>query len=272
MMTWSSVLYTTARWSAAPPVATRFSSSPTPSNITFLDRIMVIRWWWWGRPSPSRSLSTIQRAQRKAYFNFWDENSLLSISCFKTRMRICSFNLRLQDENKNWNSDNSRDNGDAVGYCGHDDVKMLCNIDPHKYLTFGVKNKKGFGECISAGCLVWFPHTPSVTIFSGWVFGPNNRCLIYATQLMCGNNLFRLSLLAQSGTTRWHGQQRIVTDVLLPRLLIICHICQLEILIICRIWATWNSLHIFNPCLFLGNLPSPFFSSFLRSVWLNQCH
>ena len=170
----------------------RFSSSPTPSSITFLVRMMVIRWWWWGRPSPSRSLSTIQRAQRKAYFNFWDENSLLSISCFKTRMRICSFNLRLQDENKNRNSDNSRDNGDAVGYCGHDDVKMLCNIDPHKYLTFGVKNKKGFGECISAGCLVWFPHTPSVTIFSGWVFGPNNRCLIYATQLMCGNNLFQV--------------------------------------------------------------------------------
>ena len=63
MMTWSSVLYTTARWSAAPPVATRFSSSPTPSNITFLDRIMmmVIRWWWSGSsgfpPPPHRPAS-----------------------------------------------------------------------------------------------------------------------------------------------------------------------------------------------------------------------
>ena len=35
-ITWSSVLYTTARWSAAPPVATKLSSSPTPSSITFL--------------------------------------------------------------------------------------------------------------------------------------------------------------------------------------------------------------------------------------------
>ena len=159
MMTWSSVLYTTARWSAAPPVATRFSSSPTPSNITFLDRIMmmVIRWWWSGSsgfpPPPHRPASPSwsgwwwsgdgdggghhlpghyqqYRAQRKVYFNFWDENSLLLILCFETRTRISFFQPhalgRKWDENKNRDSDNcDNGDGDAVGYCDHDDSKIV---------------------------------------------------------------------------------------------------------------------------------------------------
>ena len=44
-----------------------------------------------------------------------------------------------------------------------------------------------------------------------------------------------------------------VTDVLLPRLLIICRICQLEILIICHILLTWNSYHLSR----LANLKFP---------------